>query len=327
MRTAKPQEAGAALLTVLLLVALMSVAALAMMQVTTRSIQRAKAVDGRSQASWQMTGAEQAGLVGIRRLMLATNGNLYDGIAGVGAPFEVFVNGAEIVSRIEEASNCFNLNALAVIGDVEEQQTGAVENYRWLLEASGFSDNDVERLTDTLLDWIDNDNTQRPNGAEDSYYSSLRPSYLSAGTRLSEVSELRAIRGYSKKVTDQIGDLLCAHTDNDMAVLNVNTLKPEQAVLLSMAFSGELSVDVARDIILSRPLGGWPTVEDMSADDRIQQIAPDLRQVDFLSIRSSYLALEGVIAGRDHDTDFSILYVADDNIPARIVARSFGGRS
>lgn len=327
MSKVRYQETGSALLSVLLVVALMSVTALAMMDVTMASIRQAKVVDQRSRLTWQIVGAEQAGRVGVARLAQTSNGALYEGIVGLANEFVAVADDAQIVGRIEDASNCFNLNALFGGEETDQQQTLAEANFRLLLIASGIPESDADRLTDALLDWMDRDNTQRSGGAEDSYYTNLPASYLTAGTRLAEISELRAIRGYNRAVTEHLTGLLCVRPDTDMSVININTLKPEQSELLSMALSGELSTDTVRDIILARPLGGWRSVEDMFADDKIQRIAPDLRQPNLLSTRSNYLSVEGRIAGLDRETRFSIIYAIGENSAPQIVSRSVGERS
>lgn len=322
----RPSERGAALISVLLLVALMSVAALAMMEITVRSIGQAKTVDERNRLNWHVVGAEQAGRVGVGRFWQASEGALFDGMAGLGAEFILPVEGADIISRIGEASNCFNLNALFLNGEVDEAHAQAEANFRVLLLAAEFVEGDVDRLTDALIDWMDGDTIQRPGGAEDSYYANLRPAYLTAQTRLANLSELRAIRGYGKAVTERLEDLVCVREDTEMAVLNINTLRPEQSALLSMALSGALESDQARDIILDRPLGGWASVEELLGDEAIAQIDPELYQTGLLSIRSAYLSFEGQIIGQDQSTEFSVLFLMSDTATPRIVSRWAGGR-
>src|SRR5271154_3519734 len=55
------------------------------------------------------------------------------------------------------------------------------------------SDGDV--IVDSILDWIDEDDLTRLNGAESDYYQSLSPSYRAKNAALDRVQELLLIRG------------------------------------------------------------------------------------------------------------------------------------
>jgi len=198
------------------------------------------------------------------------------------------------------------------------------ENYRQLLSAAGLRKDQAELATNTLLDWTDFDNITRPNGAEDAYYRLLKPSYLTSGTQLAELSELRAIRGYSKKIIDQISPLLCAHQNKNMSILNINTLQPDQSALLSMVFAGELSPRGARDVILNRPEEGWVSVDEMFQERRIERVDPEDRQSGLLGTRSRYIRLEGRVSGVDQDIEFSSLFVIEEDSQTRLVSRKMG---
>lgn len=323
MRIVKQSEQGVALISVLLLVAVMSIIALTMLTLTLSGIESAKATTERSRLTWQLIGAESAALVGVQTLAVTTNREVREGVAGFGQPFAVEANGAQILTQIEEASNCFNLNALVGAPDPELQ--GPIEqNYLDLLAAQGFSDFEAEALLDAVIDWTDDDLLPRISGAEDSYYASLRPPYRTSGTQLADVSELRAIRGYTKEVYAQIRPLVCARQESDPLVFNINTLTPEKAPLLSMAFSGELSLQDAQDLLEQRPLGGWPTLEAFEEAELIQRIAVEERQMELLSIQSSYLVVTGEVLGQTQASAFSFLFFLSDNAPVEMVSRFEG---
>jgi len=356
MKLAREHETGAALLSVLLMVAFMSIAALALMDMSVRGIQTAKAGDGQSRALWQITSAEQAALARIEQMFEAADGQFSESVGSLGQEI-VFAEGNLVVTaRLEEAGNCFNVNALAMdetesddpfeIGDDESLEdevfdedaesstdeefgqntvlAAPEENYRWLLSAAGLREDQVDLATNALLDWIDIDNVARPDGAEDGYYRLLKTSYLTSGTQLAELSELRAIRGYSKKIIDQISPLLCAHQNKNMSILNINTLQPDQSALLSMVFAGELSPRGARDVILNRPEEGWVSVDEMFQERRIERVDPEDRQSGLLGTRSRYIRLEGRVSGVDQDIEFSSLFVIEEDSQTRLVSRKMG---
>jgi general secretion pathway protein K len=350
MKRVKENEKGAALLSVLLLVALMSIAAIAMLELTMSGVQVAKAADERGRTSWQIAGAEQAGLIGVQSLWNTVEGSLVAGTPGLGGEFLVEVNDAILSLKIEEASNCFNVNSLLgatqddanfTLGaedtgntedanpDVRTSEDGeaaliAEKNYLRVLNGAGFTGFQAETLMATLLDWMDADNTRRINGAEDGYYANLKPSYRSSGRMLAELSELRSIRGYTKEVVDKLQPFLCVRADKEPAIININTVRPDQSVLLSMVLSGELSNNAARDAITTRPLGGWGSIEEMFNIESIMRISPELRQADLLATKSTHLIMTGQIAGNGQATEFSVLYRLSEDAPARIVSRSLG---
>jgi|GEM_PF-338958 len=363
MRCTSEHETGAALLSVLLMVAFMSIAALALMDMSVRGIQTAKAGDGQSRALWQIMGAEQAALGRIEQIFKDTDGELSERVDGLDQEIVFSLDNSVVTARLEEAGNCFNVNAL--VKDATEDEDGfdvneednegegnfqsefddsfedddeeegasglngniasPEENYRQLLSAAGLRKDQAELATNTLLDWTDFDNITRPNGAEDAYYRLLKPSYLTSGTQLAELSELRAIRGYNKTIIDQISPLLCARQDKKMSILNINTLKPEHSALLSMVFAGELSPRDARNIIENRPEEGWLSVDEMFQERDIERVDPENRQPGLLSTRSKYIRLVGRVSGSDQALEFSSVYSVDEDSRVRLISRKIGG--
>ena len=99
---------------------------------------------------------------------------------------------------------------------------------------------------DAIVDWIDSDvNATIPEGAEDGYYTGLTPSYRAANGPMVSVSELQLVKGFSSQVPEEYEDykLLLPHisalpvTDGPTPV-NVNTATPE--VIASLSESLEL---------------------------------------------------------------------------------------
>lgn len=324
MKAGHKNESGAALLSVLLIVALMSIAALAMLEVAGGAITQSKTADARARLAWVIAGTEEAGFVGVERLREASAANINDSTPGFRAPFVTDISGFEITTVLEDASNCFNLNTLRDFDDELGELSDAADLYLTLLTAAGIDESDAEELSATLRDWLDEDSSVRLRGAEDNYYATLDVSYRTAGVPLSAVSELRAIRGYTKDVVDIIRPLVCARDSDTAASLNINTLLSEQAPLLSMAFGGNLDVDDALQILLQRPPGGWATIEDLFAEEAIGVISPEARRSDLLSIASNHIELRGRLDARPQIDEFSVIYALTENQPARVIRRSYG---
>ena len=73
--------------------------------------------------------------------------------------------------------------------------TVSEEQLRELILATGIEDPDANTITDSILDWIDRDDSHRPNGAEDDYYQTLNPPYFAKNGAIDATEELLLVRG------------------------------------------------------------------------------------------------------------------------------------
>ena len=317
-------EKGAALLSVLLLVAVMSIASVAILEVSLAALSKSRIVDARGQLNWQVTGAEEVGLVVVETLGLASNRELNDRTPNFRQTVTTPLPEGILITRLEEASNCFNINALRLAGEEDELVSDRRRMFSMLLTSLSFSQSEVEALTAGLVDWLDSDNSQSLSGAEEVYYSRLTPPYRPANVQIASITELRGIRGYSQELFTALRPLLCARNTSTLATFNINTLTLQEAPLLVTAFSGELSLNDAINLIEARPIGGWESVESMTADERIQNIAAEFHRVELLSIQSNFLKIEGQINLRDETLEFTTVYALPADQPAGIVRRMSG---
>ena len=72
-----------------------------------------------------------------------------------------------------------------------------------LFTEMGISFDDVQVLTDSILDWIDTDDLTRLNGAEREYYENQETDYLPANGKFQSWEELRLIRGFDEIFFDE----------------------------------------------------------------------------------------------------------------------------
>jgi general secretion pathway protein K len=271
-------EQGAALLTVLLLVAVMSVLAVSVIDDIRFSIRRTSNAEAVGQARWYALSAE----VLARRQIEAGLG-----AEGLGE----WRSAGQGSARITDAGTCFNLNSV-VEGKQGQwlRREASLRQYRALLAALEFSEPQARALSEALADWIDSDQGRSAEGAEDEAYAGYR---TSAGL-LSETSELRAIRGYDAAVYSRIRPYVCALPSAEITVLNVNALRLDQGVLLSAITGGEVSRAAGETLISSRPSGGWTSVSDVLALDGMKNLAhPPAGQ---LSVRPRYYGLTVKVA-------------------------------
>jgi general secretion pathway protein K len=327
MKSLPSGEKGVALLSVLALIATMSVAALIALDALTRIVVLSKTASGRSQAAWYMASAEAMATSVLDEAISATDGKLGDAAAAMGAPMMINLPGGSIRVITSDASNCFNLNSIAVKSEgrgygIDET---AAERMKTLLQEADASGIDAHALVDTLADWIDQDATPSARGAEDGYYISLNPPYRTAGTLLSSTAELRAVAGFNSDVRRSLAPLVCVRPTSSESVLNINTLSTDEAALLTAKFSPALDAVTARRLIEQRPGGGWVDVEDFLAEDAVKIINPLERRDQVLSVTSSYFELSGEIQTGNEKLPFELLMVVEAKASVRVVSRRFGG--
>ena len=256
----RPSERGAALLTVLLLVAVIAVLAGAMLEKLRLSTRLAANAEAGEQARAWAAAAETMATMRIDSLLSQARDRVTLAGGWNGRPMPLPLPGGGLaVARVSEGSNCFNLNGLVAEGtpgvyaSVPEQRAQLAR----LLRLAGVAPQAAEQAAAGAADWIDSDGDQQSGGAEDGSYTGQVVGYRTAGTLMSDVSELRAIAGMTPEVYAAARPWLCALPVAAPARVNVNTLAPEQAPLLAMLAPDTLSVDAARQLIARRPEQGW----------------------------------------------------------------------
>ena len=303
MKPTADRELGASLLSVLVIVMLMSVAAVAATDALARSVLVAKSSGARAETFWTVRGAADAAASYLTKIVKVNEGVLNNESDLFVQPVTLPAGNSMVVLQAGEASNCFNLNALLGDAGNGEISEDSMQTYEDLLVAVDVDKAQAQSLAEKLGDWMDADFSTRTYGAEDGYYASQAEPYRAANRRLRSVSELKAVAGYDAEVRARIERLVCLPPGAEQSVLNINT-----APLLVALFSRELSADDARGLIDSRPTGGWLGVEAFLQQDAIMRIAPDARNESALSIASGYLSADIDIGTGDLVTTYRALY-------------------
>ncbi len=128
-----------------------------------------------------------------------------------------------------------------------------------LLEIFGVPSDMRDSLLDCLEDWIDRDDLQKLNGAEDPYYTSLDPPYRAANRPLRALGELNLVKGWKEVLDLRLQDgssildfLTIAPTGGR---INVNTASP----IVLRTLSPEIDEAIAEQVVTLReeaPLSG-----------------------------------------------------------------------
>jgi len=214
---------GVALVTALLVVALATTIAVAMVSRQQLDIRRTGNMLMGDQTRLYAFGAEAWGIAQLERDDNKTD-SLEDDWATLLPPLALD-EGGTISGGIEDLQGRFNLNTLIAEGDAGKL---AQQRFTRLLKQL-----DLEpALQQAVRDWIDSDSEPSyPDGAEDNYYLGLTPAYRSANTPLASVSELRLIRGIETEHYTALAPHVTALPESNTA-LNINTATVDQLMTL-----------------------------------------------------------------------------------------------
>lgn len=292
MRRRGTRREGMALLTVLLLVAVMSVVAVAILDDVRFSVRRTANVEFQSQAQWYAAGVETLARGQIASLMAAGPGRTPLEPAWNGRPIRFPIDGGILTATVTDGQACFNLNSLVLgVGeDLTARPLGA-QQFRALGRAVGAPDSRMRAIADALTDWLDADTTPSPLGAEDGAYAGLASPYRTGGVMLAEVSELRAVKGVDAETYRRLRPYLCALPTTRLSPLNVNTLTPAQAPLVTMLTNGAVGPERARAVIASRPRDGWVDAAAFWSQPALATVQVDPEARDQVTVLTRYFDL------------------------------------
>lgn len=259
-----PRERGAALLSVLLLVAVMAVIAAVMLDRLNLATRLAGNGQAMTQARLYATSAETLAMARIKAMVDTSQDRTVDRGGLLGREFPLPLARGVVMARVDDAGNCFNLNSLveADAQGVLKLRLVGLNQLRALMAGLAMPQAESAIVSDAIADWIDSDNVPAPNGAEDETYQGTATPYRTAGRLIGDVSEIRAVRGMTPQFYERLRPWLCALPGADLSPINVNTLRPDQALLLSMLAPTAIPVERARGILAARPALGWASVDD-----------------------------------------------------------------
>ena len=196
-------QSGIALITAILVVALASIAATAILVSTDIAIHRTTNLQDSEKAWWYAEGVESWVKSILQR---DAEMNKTDSFADIWAqPVDYLpIDQGFIRGRVEDLQGRFNLNNFGV-QDPRKFQLYVTQFGRLLQNIQGADPSIAEPLADAIHDWIDTDsNPTGSGGAEDSEYLTYTPPYRTANRPLTSVSEVLAIKGMTKTLFNQL---------------------------------------------------------------------------------------------------------------------------
>ncbi|ADM99369.1 type II secretion protein K [Dickeya dadantii] len=340
------RQRGVALLIVMLMLSLMVTIAASITERSGKAWQRTSNLLNRTQARWYALGAEALISSVLQRDAQASPESTFIGQPWSKVDHQMMADGSEIRAQVLDGQACLNLNALSPAkkpapgnnntsgnagnsntdtnnqsppakGGNPEQGPYAAQVFRQLLMVLGEDPKQAERVTDAVRDWIDEDSEPLMNGAEDDSYVNFHP----GNQRMTDVTELRAVMGVDAALYRRLLPYVCV-LPVDKLVINVNTLTPESAPLLSALFMGEMSAEAAERVLQQRPPQGWRNLNDFMGLSALPENAKTgVRQV--LAIKSDWFFAD--IQIRVDDSEFYQRSLFHRGKQIEVVQRQYGG--
>lgn len=270
---ARPRQAGVALITILLIVALLTaiVSRIGLSgQLWVRQVENGNALARARQA----TVAAQLWVADI----LEQDTNAYDAEDDMWAQtLPPIPAGWGILSgRIEDMQSRFNLNNLIdAEGKLNGQALQQLERLLQILEL------DVG-IAQAVTDWIDADGSPSgPWGAEDVFYIGLATPYFAANRPFEDVAELRLVRGIDSDVWQKLAPFVSALPEP--TPLNINTASTEvlAATVVEWDLSGQAMIMAKQwaEEISKQPVADLAALAERLLGDRKKPVPPGLETV------------------------------------------------
>lgn len=232
--SAAESQRGAALVTTLLIVALITITVTSMATRQQLSIQKASNRQVQSQLHNLASAGEQFAVAVLNRDRREADRNNSDSTEDYWAESlpPVPVDGATVEGCVIDLQGKFNLNNLVDIeGNTDQLEFEALQRLLRVLTIDSLK-------AESILDWIDpNIDATGTDGAEDDFYTGQTPAYRAANGPMVSPTELLLVKGF--RVTDEGGlddyDTLLPHISTlpTGSAINVNTASAP--VLASLA--------------------------------------------------------------------------------------------
>lgn len=283
------RQRGVALLTALTVVALATVAAVAMSERQLFDIRRTGNLLHADQAYTYALGGEH-----WARGMLVRDSELGAGPSAIDGPGDVWatalpttdVDNTELAVVIDDAQGRFNLNNLYLPADADAARRARVQQQLDYFTRLLHSLDIDTAVAPALADWLDADQDVRfPGGAEDLAYLAETPPYRAANGRLADVSEIRLVQGIDDATYRRLAPFLSVLPDT--TALNINTADAQ----LIAALDDDISVYDAQALLAGRVDDPYASVQAFTTAlaERLNGTQPlSAGQFALIDVRSDY---------------------------------------
>lgn len=300
---------GIALLTVMLIVAIISILAVAMVRSQHYALLRAGGIFNQDQALIYTQAAELFAKALLSEDLKSDkkNSKEIDTESETWAkPFSSPVEGGQIGLLLTDENKKFNINRLVT-------SKNAVANFKQLLVQLNIK----EDLTPIIIDWLDADSNYSENGAEDDFYLRQQPPYRAGNQAFRTVQELRLLKSMTDESFKKLQPYVAVIARDEK--INVNTASATVLLCLSTA----LTQRTAEDIVNQRKEKPFNSVDEFVAQTVFNGLSSDQKNAlkNEISVNSHYFMMiaEAMVADRTSTLAALLHRVSENEI--RIISR------
>ena len=253
------KDKGVVLISILLIVLLLSSVAVLFGNKYFLSLKRAQYIEFQTLSLNIFRNMESLAQDKIEKELRFNSNKLTKDNPIINEPMAFNLNGADVLGKISDYGNCFNINSIVKLNDSNYvENKNAVAAFRKILSLNEIDNNVIEEVIDQTIDWIDKDANPRAYGLEDYYYSGpLHSPREYTGMRLMvSIEELKSIPAVKQIDWNIFKNYFCVIPVLNELSLNINTLDLEDAYLLSSIFSN-LTIKDAEYILDNIPKSGF----------------------------------------------------------------------
>jgi general secretion pathway protein K len=323
------QQKGVALITVMLIVALIAVLATQMTARLQLQMQRTSNIGSNQQAYWYAMGAEAF----AKRILIQS----FEDNGTVTSLEQLWAQGentfpvplGEITGEITDLHSCFNLNALrsddgtAAIGPDKPAAIVAFKELLIALNIEGVGNFEADSMADALSDWLDiDDSISNSGGAEDSDYASKEFPYLAANNYLASIGELRVIEHFSVAVINKLKEYVCVLPNTNLNQVNINTIAQDKPELL-VAMLG-ITLNEATQVLSNREDDGFKTVAELFALSELSQATISADQKAQFTVKSEYFKLKTNASFNNSYFAMNIIMKVESKNKVNVISRTIG---
>lgn len=246
------------------------------------------------------------------------------------------LDGGGMTASITDMQACFNLNSIALPSEDQnsrrnEQDFGQANKTpgQLIFEELVSKVNDKTEVTGQALaaavrDWIDPDiDSAGPDGAEDDFYQSMEIPYRTANSLIAHVSELMAMKGFTREIYLALLPHLCVLPDEHANQININTVIPESGVLIYAALGAKnITLTEVTQAISNRGEKGFESVDEFISEFGDKR--DEIRNKSLLGVSSDYFQMSAQAEIGKTRVAMKTLFKRGENNNFKVVSRYFG---
>ena len=241
------------------------------------------------------------------------------------SPINLPLERGNLEANIVDMGQCFNLNSLISISATGEETANQenLEFFKNLMKSLFIQDQKIEEISPAVIDWLDKDFFPDSYlGVEDDYYRNEKPSRLTSNQFFFDITELRDVKGMTEVIFQKLKPYICAFNSVETKI-NINSLNPFYPNILVALSSNTLSDLEARNILNSKPLGGYSSVSDFLNQQEIKTTFSSKFSKSNLTLETKYFILNTNI--KIDDKDFHLKsHIFMLNESPKVIRRKFG---